>query len=172
MPKIINKYKGEFSLKIYGITYPMLWNYNVYGEFKTQTGRDPNSLFVDMINELNVMQSIGTFEKADEVSASEMMMRLSAIAEAEYAVYLFYLAARAADKAVSFEEIQEAVMMEGVTQNKLNGDGELVNTYPQLVLKFAIEVMTIGVNKEDIESKKSGSLGHSLLGKLKHLFSI
>lgn len=167
-----NKYQGEFTIKLYGIEYPCIWNYKTYGEFETKTGRDPNSLFADVINELNVMQSIGVFDNEDEISASEVMTRLAAIAEAKYAVWLFYISAHEKDEAVTFEEIQEAVMMEGITQNKTSPDGELVNTYPQLVLKFAIAVMSIGVDKEDLNAKKSESLKHSFLGKLKHLFSI
>lgn len=171
MAAITNKYEGDFEITLYGHTYPMKWNYRTYGEFKTKTGRDPNSLFVDIINELNVMNSIGVFDKSDEISSSEVMTRLAAIAEAEYAVWLFYLAAKEKDKAVTFEEIQEAVMMEGVVQNKLSPDGELVRTYPQLVLTFALKVFSIGVDEEDLEAKKPESLKPSFLGKLKHLFS-
>ncbi len=168
----INKYQGEFKLKIYGIEYPMLWNYNTYCEFESETGMDANTLFTDMVNELNVMQSLGTFNQSEEASASEVMSRLSGIAQAKYAVWLFYLAAKAKDSAVTFEEIQEGVMLEGVTQNKLDPDGELVSTYPHLVLKFAIDVLSIGVDKDDVNAKKSGSLKHSFLGKLRHLFSM
>ena len=167
--KAINKYDGEIKIKLYGIDYPMRWTAKVYAKFKSETGVDPHALFMDVINEINVMKCIGTFDKDVETANSELMARLSGIVHAEYAAWLFYLSAKEMNSMVSFEEIQEAVLLEGVSQHKEAPDGELVQTYPYLVAEFAIFAFDIGNIKNDDDSKKK-NLKPSFLQKLRHLF--
>lgn len=172
MTTSVNKYDGEFKLKIYGIDYPMRLNARVYGEFKSETGRDLNSIFADVINELNRLRVVGAMDKEDDCAASEMMAGLCAIIDMEYAAWLFYLSAKAIKNSmVSFEEIQEAVLLEGVSQNKTcSVDGEIVQSYPNLFLKFTIFALDIGGNEEEI--KKPQNSKPSLLEKLRYVLSI
>lgn len=167
--KAINKYDGEIKLKLYGVDYPMRWTAKVYAQFKSETGVDPHALFMDVINEINVMKSIGIFEKEVEPANSELMARLSGIVHAEYAAWLFFLAAKQMDSMVSFDEIQEAVLLEGVSQHKMAPDEELVQTYPYLVAEFAIFAFNIGNVADDGDSKKK-NLKPSFLQKLLHQF--
>ena len=166
----VNKYDGEIKLKVYGVEYPMRWNARVYAKFKTETGVDPHALFMDMINEVNIVKSLGTFEKEADLANTELMARLSGIAQMHLAAWLFYLAANEMDKAVSFEEMQEAVLLEGVMSHKYMPDGELVTTYPYLVFEFAIFALNIGEQPEDVKKKKQ-SLRPSFTEKLRSLFS-
>ena len=154
--KAVNKYNGEMNMKIYGVDYPLRWNARVYFEFKSETGMDPNALFMDVINEINVLKSAGVFDEDPEIANSTLMARLSSIVSAEYAVWLFYLAAKEMNSAVEFEEFQEAVLLEGVSQTKEDPNGDLVQTYPHLVTKFAIFAMGIGADK-DVKKKPRNS---------------
>ena len=158
--KAVNKYDGEIKLKLYGIEYPMRWNARVYAQFKSETGVDPHALFMDMLNEVNIIKSLGTFDKGTDVANTELMARLSGIAQMHLAAWLFYLSAKELDKAVTFEEIQEAVLLEGVSSTSYTPDGELVTTYPYLVFEFAIFVLGIGNSEpeeDDIKKNKQNS---------------
>ena len=156
--KSVNKYNGEIKIKIYGIEYPMRWTARTYFEFKSQTGIDPNALFMDAINEVNQLKSSGIFKDDPEIANSALMARLSSVISAECAAWLFYLAAKEKDQAVTFEEFQEAVLLEGVSQTNHDPDGELVQTYPYLVIQFAIFAMGLSNNKADVKKKSSGLL--------------
>jgi len=134
----VNKYDGEIKLKLYGIEYPMRWNARVYAQFKSETGVDPHALFMDMLNEVNIVKSLGTFEKETDLANTELMARLSGIAQMHLAAWLFYLSAKELDRAVTFEEIQEAVLLEGVNSSCYAPGGELVQTYPYLVFEFQL----------------------------------
>lgn len=166
----VNKYDGEIKLKVYGVEYPMRWNARVYAKFKTETGVDPHALFMDMINEVNIIKSLGTFEKETDQANTELMARLSGIAQMHLAAWLFYLAANEMDRAVSFEEMQEAVLLEGVSAHKYTPDGTLVQTYPYLVFEFAIFALNIGEQPEEVKKKKQ-SLTPLFIQKLSSLFS-
>jgi len=168
----VNKYDGEIKLKLYGIEYPMRWNARVYAQFKSETGVDPHALFMDMLNELNIVKSLGTFEKETDLANTELMARLSGIAQMHLAAWLFYLSAKEMDKAVTFEEIQEAVLLEGVNSGSYTPDGELVTTYPYLVFEFAIFVLGIGdLDPEDDIKKKKHNSKPLFIQKLASLFS-
>lgn len=170
MTKAVNKFDGEFKLKVYGIEYPMRLNARVYAQFKSETGRDLNSLFADVLNELNRLRSIDVLSGADENAASEMMAGLCSIIDMEYAAWLFYLAAKEMDNVVTFEEMQEAVLLEGISQNRTYpGSNDIVQTYPSLFLTFTIFAMSIG---GDEPKKQAESSKPSLLEKLKQVFSI
>lgn len=166
----INKYDGEFRLKVYGIEYPMRLNAKVYCQFKSETGRDLNSVFADVLNELNRLTSIGALHNDDaEVAASEVMAGLASIVDMDYAAWLFYLAAKEKDNTVTFEEMQEAVLCEGISQNRTCvNDGQIVQTYPQIFLTFTTNALTIG---GDDPKKCKKSSAPSLLNRLKSVFS-
>ena len=166
----VNRYDGETKLKLYGIDYPMRWNARTYFQFKTETGIDPNALFMDVVNEINMLKSSGVFDDDPEIANSTLMARLTAVVSAECAVWLFYLAAKEMDKAVTFEEIQEAVLLEGVSQTKEGPDDELVQTYPHIVTSFAI--FALGIGETDNVKKKPSSSGRLFIDRLRQVFSI
>lgn len=156
MTKVVNKFDGETKLDLFGIEYPMRLNARVYAQFTSETGRDLNSIFADLLNELNRLKSTGVMGKADEYAASEMMAGLCSVVDMEQAAWLFYLSAKEMDAMVTFEEIQEAVLCEGIGQNaRYKPGGELVTTYPQLFLQYTI--FALGIGGEDEGTKKPSS---------------
>ena len=134
-----NPYTGEKVIKLHGVDYPMKVDLDVIVSFTSETGRD----FMEIaINALNM------FAKADheqKMGLDRAHMLTKAVPMKE-AAWLFYLAAKKCNSQVEFEEMQEAVLMEGPLQS------EGTFSYP---VQF-IELCTFAIiGPPDEQSKKA-----------------
>jgi hypothetical protein len=121
-----NAFKGEIELTINGIIYPMIVDMGVISEFESETGSDFMNVAIKAIN--------ATVKSRGLESALDRAEYMSNVISAKNAAWLFYLAAKKANKVVEFGEIQEAMMMEGVVDS-------LNSSYPLLfasLVEFAI----------------------------------
>lgn len=121
-----NSFRGEIELIINEINYPMIVDMDVIAEFESETGEDFMNLAVKAIN---IMLKTRSVENA--LDRAEHMTNVISV---KSATWLFYLAAKKANKVVEFGEIQEAVMIEGAVDS-------LSGSYPLLftaLVEFAI----------------------------------
>jgi len=139
----MNGYKGETSIELYGKKYPMTFNMNVIASFETNTGKDFNNTAIKAINAYKNSADVGSVAERAEIMTGAISM--------SDAAWLFFLAAKEADKVVEFEEMQEAVMLEGFLARE-HDDGELVMSYPIRFVE-AVSFATIGI-LDDLKKKK------------------
>lgn len=121
-----NAFRGEIDLEINGINYPMIVDMGVISEFESETGADFMSVAIKAIN--------GVIKSRGLESALDRAEYMTNVISAKNAAWLFYLAAKKANKVVEFGEIQEAMMLEGVVDS-------LNSSYPLLfasLVEFAI----------------------------------
>lgn len=172
-PVPTNHYKGEFGLKIKGVDYKMAFDLAIYAEFKSETDRDPFAMFADLINQVNQMSAEGVYNKPPDLANTEIMARLTTCVTPFEAAWLFYLSAHKSNKAVTFEEMQDAVWIEGFSMGKeivINDDGDtdFATTYPNLMVEFAMFALGIGAaEKGGNEPPKKLTFGLLSLERLK-----
>lgn len=133
-----NNYEGEIDITLDHKTYPMKVNMRVIAAFQTETGEDFMKVAIRSMNALR--RSTNYDEPLDQ---AEIMTRAVTL---EHAATLFYLAAKEKDRAVTFEEMQEAVLMEGPLAQK-GDDGEVIQSYPILFAQLMM-FSVLGVGEE------------------------
>lgn len=101
-----NPYQGEKIIKLNGINYPMKVDLSVIVAFKEETGRDFMEVAIGALN---------AFAQADhdERRGIDRAAHLTKYVPLSEAAHLFYLAAHKCNSQVTFDEMQEAVLMEG-----------------------------------------------------------
>lgn len=133
-----NAFEGKQEIELHGIKYEGTVNLRVIVEFTQRTGKDFHHV---AINALNVWSKC----EHEELMGLDRASELTKAIPMEYAAWLFYLAFKENNSQVQFEEIQEAVLMEG----PLQVDGK--ESYP---IKF-IELVTFALmGVSDSASKK------------------
>lgn len=140
-----NSYMGETTLEIFGRKYPMIFNMNVVAEFEANAGKDFNHVAISAINAFTSSALCETIQQRAEILTK-------AISRAD-AAWLFYLAAKEADSFVTFEEMQEAVMLEGFLPRD-SEDGSEFASYPILFIQ-AVSFATMGYINESKKKKPS-----------------
>lgn len=100
----MNGYQGKTSIKLHGIVYPMTVNLAVIQSFYEHTGQDFFNVAVSALN---------AFQKSRDMDGFERVAELTKAVSMHSAAWLFYLAAKENNSQVQFDEIQEAVLMEG-----------------------------------------------------------
>ncbi len=125
----MNSYDGEVKIKLYDKIYPMRVNLGVIAEFQSDTGKCFNSV---ACSALNAWQEISD----SECSVIERAAVLCECISMEDAARFFYLCAKNVDSQVTFEEIQEAVLMEGAVSRHMNG--EFTRSYPVLFVDICL----------------------------------
>lgn len=100
-----NKFKGEKTIELAGIEYNMVVDMGVISEFMSETGSDFMHVTVKAIDAMIKTRSIeNAFERAIIMTKAVSL---------NDAAWLFYLAANKGNSKVEFEEIQEALILEG-----------------------------------------------------------
>ena len=113
----------------------MTFNMNVIAEFEARTGKDFNHVAISAINAYRNSEKCGTLSERAEVLTK-------AISRAD-AAWLFYIASKESDKLVTFEEIQEAVMLEGFIYRE-DESGVQHASYPIRFIE-AVSFATVGI---------------------------
>lgn len=103
-----NKYEGEIDIVLYHKKYKLKIDMHVVGEFQSETDADFMQVMVKALNAFQESNGIEESLKRAQVMSSAVRM--------DHAAWLFYIAAKRADKTVTFEEIQEAVLLEGAIE--------------------------------------------------------
>lgn len=129
-----NAFRGEIDLTLNGVLYPMIVDMDVISEFESETNSCFMNLAVKAIN--------ATIKTRGLDNALDRAEYMSNVISAKNASWLFYLAAKKANKVVEFGEIQEAVMKEGVVDS-------LKSSYP-LLFAALVEFAIIGDVKKKI----------------------
>ena len=145
---MMNSYRGETKIEIFGRVYPMIFNMNVIAEFEASAGKDFNHVAISSINAFRNSESCETIQERAQILTG-------AISRSD-AAWLFYLAAKEADSRVTFEEMQEAVMLEGFMPRADDTDGKVFASYPILFIQ-AMSFATIGYMDESKKKKLSES---------------
>lgn len=135
----MNHYNGEKTITLYGKVYPMKIDMGVIGEFNSETGKDYMHTAVKAMNAY--VRAKDLFEP---LAVAEIMTGAVSMSDA---AWLFYLAAKKMDKSVTFDEIQEAVLLEG-PMKKPEDDEQM--SYP---LQF-VSLVTFSILGASDESKK------------------
>jgi len=138
----MNSYKGETEVELYGRKYPMCFNMNVIASFETKTGKDFNNTAIKAINAFRNSEQCKTMAERAEVLTNAISMKDAA--------WLFYLAAKEADSCVEFEEMQEAVLLEGFIVRE--DDEREYKSYPIRFVE-AVSFATVGII-DDIKKKR------------------
>jgi hypothetical protein len=130
-----NKYNGEINITLFHKVYPMKINMNVIAKFQSETGKDYMRLAIRSMNGLRKCVGLDATDQAEIMTTA---------VEMSDAAWLFYLAAKEMDKLVTFDEIQEAVLMEGPLREVNPLDSSVSASYP---IQFTELVMfaTLGV---------------------------
>lgn len=136
-----NQYNGEITIRLDAKDYPMCINMGVIAKYQSETGRDYMHVAIKAINALRKSVGLSPLDQAALMTEAVSM---------EDAAWLFYLAAKEMDKTVTFEEIQEAVLMEGPLM-MVDAEGELIQSYPVL---FGNLVMFATLGAMDVSKKK------------------
>lgn len=134
-----NPYTGEKNIKLHGITYPMKVDLDVIVAFNEATGRDFMEVAIGALN---------AFAQADhdQRMGLDRAHFLTKAVPMKEAAHLFYLAAKKCNSQVEFDEMQEAVLMEGPLQQ------EGISSYP---VQF-VELCTFAIiGPADEKTKKS-----------------
>ena len=132
-----NNYNGEIAITLHHKVYPMKINMEVIAKYQSE-GFDYMRVAVRSINALR--KTIG------EAPLDQAQLMTEAVSLTEAAT-LFYLASKAMDKTVTFEEIQEAVLYEGpMMQQDILADGTIgaLESYPIIFANLCI-FATMGV---------------------------
>ncbi len=132
-----NAYNGEIDIELYFKKYPMRVNMDVIAQFQTETGKDFMHVAIKSINAYNKSRSADSvFERAELMTKAVSMLD---------AAHLFYLAAKEKDSTVTFEEIQEAVLLDGPVEKMVlfEGNEKLVRSYP-LAFAELVTFCTLG----------------------------
>jgi len=133
-----NAYDGELKITLYDRVYPLRINMGVIAKFKTETGKCFNSAAVD---------AIYAFQDSTECdNIVERAAILSRSISMEDAAILFFLAANEMDSQVQFDEIQEAVLMDGVLP-RVTDNGAMTKSYPVLFVDVCYFAL-IGIFKK------------------------
>ena len=123
-----NQYDGEKIVRLHDKDYPMRVNMGVIAKFQTETGHD---YMLCAVKAMNAMRKAGVLESA--IDQAEVMTEAVPMFDA---AWFFYLAAKELDSTVTFEEIQEAVLLEGPLR-QIRGDG-VSQSYPVLFADLAM----------------------------------
>lgn len=124
-----NQYNGEKSITLHHKVYVMKVNMSVIAKFQSETGKDYMQLAIRAMNALRKCAPL------DPVDQAQLMTEAVAMDDA---AWLFFLAAKEADKTVTFEEIQEAVLFEGPLRQVDISTGVLTASYPILFAELAM----------------------------------
>ena len=139
---MINAYKGDIEIELYGHKYPMRFNLNVIAAFETNTGKDFNNTAIKAINAFRNSENCKTMADRAEVLTDSISRKDAA--------WLFYLAANEKDNCVQFDEIQEAVMLEGFMVTDV--DDTQTASYPIRFVQ-AVSFATVGI-LDELKKKK------------------
>lgn len=121
-----NAFKGEIELTLNDVPYKMIVDMGVISEFESETGEDFMNLAIKSINMM--LKTRGLENALDRAE------NMTSVISVKNAAWLFYLAAKRANKVVEFGEIQEAIMQEGAVDS-------LTESYPILftaLVEFAV----------------------------------
>lgn len=137
----MNRYEGETKITLYDKEYVMKVNMRFIASFSSETGKDFNAAALKAMNayEKSRTEGLGLSETAEKMAEAVPM---------DIAAWAFYLAAHESDKCVTFGEIQEAVLLEGVTARPSNRVKDKVTlSYPIKFMQLATHAL-IGVFSE------------------------
>tara|TARA_R110000803_G_scaffold2911_1_gene10068 strand:+ start:302 stop:739 length:438 start_codon:yes stop_codon:yes gene_type:complete len=142
-----NSYDGETDLTLYDKIYPMKINMRVIAQYqstKLLDGSTPDFMS-DAIKSINALRKIQDMDPMDQAEVMTDAVKM------ERAAWLFFYAAKALDKTVVQEEMQENIIFEGPMQRmRENKKDEIHQGYPILfanLVMFAIFGVTDNVKK-------------------------
>ena len=153
------KITDAIDLEIAGRVYPLIWCPDVIKKFKSETGKHPISLFSQVRKDLHLAAYKGDLGTGSATIDAVVMASLIAnVFNPDDASRLLYYAANAVDGAVTFEEIQDAVYIEGICPEIKEKNGVKIYTYPFILQKYMHYCLGIKtVQDEEDQKKTSGS---------------
>lgn len=144
----VNLYDGEIEIALYDKIYPMKINLGVIAKFQSETGKCFNNIAVKSIQAWNKT-------KDDKIGINRAASLTDVISMTDAAT-LFYIAAKEMDSQVTFEEIQEAVLMDGAMPRlDTNEDVEvsLTRSYPILFVDLSMFALVGIFDKKKVVKK-------------------
>lgn len=148
----MNSFDGQIKLNLFGKVYPMTINLRVMASFRSETGKDFNAFCARVLDAWSKTDGADFYAKAAMMAEAVPM---------DFAAWAFYLAAKESDSQVSFEEIQDAVLNEGVILKTEVDSGKAVNqTYPVIFSELAIFAL-LGAPEIKAKPDQKKSSGHS-----------
>lgn len=144
-------YFGETEITLYGIEYSMKFDIGVIQQFESRSGKDFPSLALASISAWIELQQARVGEGGDEVTHLRIGRELTKVISREDCAHLFYLGAHQVNSQVSFEEIQEGIMLDGPYRRKITDedhpqDGELTESYPILFVNVMLALQRDAYN--------------------------
>lgn len=144
------------NLEIAGRNYPLAWNTEVWEGFARETeNKHPMVLFSDIRKAMHLAAYKGELGTGSDLV--DLMVVCSIICNSfdpQDASRLLYFAAHSADDSVTFDEIQEAVHIEGIAPEITEKDGVKIYTYPMIIkryMDFCLGIKPVG----EIDQKKT-----------------
>lgn len=156
---------GQVTFELLGVTYNGRWTWNAYEKIREETGQCPYSVFT------RISEKAGLFVAKEmlktDAGVTESCAELSEVISAKFAYSLLYHLAKEGDGAVTPEEIQHGILLEGTTPAAITlEDDEEVDCqgYCFKVMELAIELLGVGSSKK---KAKNPNFLHFFLEKLK-----
>lgn len=143
---------GETTIRLYGIDYPMKFDISALNEWEQATGKDFAHLSMQIVlmwTELLQRRKAAVQTDGDKVTVryniAEEAERLTAVISREDAAQLFYIGAKRENSQVTFEEIQEGVMLDGPYRRKIDDEnhedhGGHTESYPILFVNVVMSL--------------------------------
>lgn len=147
---------GETEIRLYGIDYPMKFDINVLNQWEQATSKDFAHLTMrcilawqDLLKRRVASMAQQGAEGSDTLkfSIAEEAEQLTSIVSRSDAAHLFYLGAKAANGQVSFDEIQEGVMLDGPYRRKVTDENhpdyeKYTESYPILFVNVVLALQS------------------------------
>ena len=152
-------YFGETEITLYGIDYPMKFDIGVIQQFENRSGKDFPNLALRAISAwIKVQERRLASDDPQMINHLEIGLALTEVISREDAAHLFYLGAHAVNSQVTFDEIQEGVLLDGPYRRKIVDEehsqvGALTDSYPILF----VNVM-LALQKDAYDNIKKKSL--------------
>ncbi len=120
-------YFGECTVRLYGIDYPMKFDNHTLNQWERETGKDFAHLSMEVVLAwTHLLQQRHAAAKAKasgdvtvKYNIAEEAAKLTGVVSKSDAAWLFFIGAKAMNTQVSFEEIQEGVMLDGAYRRKV-----------------------------------------------------
>ena len=160
--------EGKTSFRLLGVNYDAHFTWGVYERVRAATGQCPYAVFSDVVQQSSDLISNDLFSTAEGISIS--CNELAQTISLHFAYHLLYEMAHQANKAVTQEEIQDALLQEGTAPSTITieKDGREIEIecdgYCFIVSTLAMWALDIGGSKK---KAKNPSFVHLLMSWLK-----
>lgn len=155
---------GEVKFELLGVKYPGRFTWDVYEKIREETGQCPYAVFTRISEKASIFVAKEMLHSDSGVTSS--CAELADVVSAKFAYSLLYHLARAEDSAVTSEEIQHGILIEGTTPSVVTVEDDEFECqgYCFKVMELAIDLLGIGSSKK---KAKNPNFLHLFLEKFK-----